>query len=635
MQHIAGNVQRSIVFLLYVVLTIFIVGCSDVTEEEGILNYETILALTPTKTPTLTPTFTPTLTPSPTLSPTVTPTPSPTSPPTPTPLPPTPTSNPALKEFSFCNQHVGTQDTGRFSAQSTDPITAEVFPAFERLTLGFDMAEESAPLSAHARMVNQHDYTAITGNALAPSAYMLLIEFSEWLNDDFFALPPMNNADAITGTYTFTGTSAMQSVAFQTKQVGDAGTTMLLALEDPFVYHLSLSRDSSQLRVEVARQPTLHEYSDMLNVPYGASTAQAPVSLYVLIDGDIWHLKGNDSEKLTDDPEEVTDIAVSRDGKHIAYCQTQDPGISPMESGAAVPENLWVMRSNGDSNRIIPDTGVNCDNLTFSPDSTMIAMSVDETGIAPTERSIRIVPLSQTDAISEKVEIANTLQLNDQKTQGVIRGGGWNRHGPQWIDDERLIYTADSPDNRSTIFIMDLSSGIEYDIGADIQVVDHSYRYRSFGEPLVSSDGRAIAVEAHRADEPGTDLLLLNANGEEQDVINQNYWARPLAWTSDNSLYYLVTRCDSTLIHSYELYIRTSQGSNRLLATGDSEGTIGDALALDDGLIYVVASRSLPVSRGPNTASPYSPSSLWFWNFTQEIRAEVFEGKLGITRVVR
>jgi Tol biopolymer transport system component len=260
-------------------------------------------------------------------------------------------------------------------------------------------------------------------------------------------------------------------------------------------------------------------------------------------------------------------------------------------------------------------------------------MSVDETGISPTERSIHILPVGE--IIGDQTTTITTTQTAIDDGHVKVRAGGWNRVAPQWLDNSRLVYAAKAPDTRSTIFILDLSTGIEHDVGGDIQVVDSRYRYTAFGAPIVSPDGRAIAVTAHRADEPGADMLLLDATGKEQDMVQDGYWTRPLAWSDDQSLFYLVTACDSTLIQDYALYMRDSSGKKTLLAAGKSLGTIGEVVAVGDGLAYVTASRVLPGVRGPERASPYSPSAIWYWSFTEQSRGVVYEARYGITQLAR
>jgi hypothetical protein len=673
MQRLAGRIQSIILVLLSLGVVFLVSSCGDVTEEEAIQNYETILALTPTKTPTFTPTNTPTLTPSPTLSPTPSPTLAPTKPPTPTPLPPTPTSNPALQDFSFCNQTVGDEENGRFSARLIGDMHTETFPAFERLTLSFELAEESAPLSAISRLVNDRDYTQITGDPVAPAPYMLMIDFPGWLHDGFFTSTIITGSTWLTETasyyptYLFTDTDVLKSFAFTSNLDSPAGTTFLLGLAEPALYHVALSRDLTELRVEIAREAFMTPSQDELAIERG-DLPLAPDPLYFLLNGDIWQLDGTDVYSITQLPEYITDIAISPDSTLLAYCRTQEPGINPRESGAAVPASLWIRQLETGDEQTIPDLGVNCTDLVFSPDSSLLAMSVDETGISPTERSMHIVsvsalldahskngsvfgepptsPITDSPTLSDAITMTNTLILTDTiaesatnaaaETQNhAIRGGGWNRFAPQWLNDSRLVYAAQAPDARSTIFILDLDTGIEHDVGGDIQVVDSRYRYRAFGAPLVSPDGRAIAIEAYRADEPGADMLLLDATGKEQDVVQQGYWTRPLAWSEDQTLFYLVTNCDSTLIQDYALSMYERNGKQTLLAAGKSLGTIGEAVAMGDGLAYVSASRALFGARGPERSSPYSPSAIWYWNLDEQHRGVLHEVRYGITRLTR
>lgn len=641
MQRVAGSMRNFLLFVLLLTGVVVLSSCGDVTEEEAILNYETILALTPTSTPTFTPTPSPTLTPSPTPIPSPTPTVTPTRPPTPTPPPPTPTPDPALKGFSFCNQVVGEQESGRFSARVANEITTQQFPAYERLTIPFEMADESAPLSAVSMLLHERDYTLITGDPMAPAAYMLMVGFPGWLHDAFFTSSVltgtnwMSETATLFPTFALSNTQVMKNISVLADEESAAGMFFMLALDRPALYHLTASSDASELRVEVARGVAWEESNNTLSTQSGNSV-ELPAPLYFVQAGDIWRIDDTGVISLTATPEEVTDIAVSDDGSLLAFCRTQEPGVHPLESGAAVPGSLWLMRMDEDEEpQRIADTGVNCDDLAFSPDASLLAMSIDETGISPTERSIKIIPVAGETAMTQTVAISATVQEPEAESDLLVRGGGWNRFTPQWLDNTRLVYTASAPDTRSTIFLLDLASGIEHDVGGDIQVVDKRYRYSAFGPPLVSPDGRAFAVEAVRADEPGADLLVLDATGQEQDVIHKDYWSRPLAWTENNSLYYLVRECNSALVQSYDLYVREGGGSVRLLTSGASPGMIGDAVAVGDGLAYVAANRAVSDVTGDYVVSPFSPSSLWYWDFAAGGRGKLYEARRGITQLVR
>ncbi|NJN68104.1 MAG: hypothetical protein HC884_16030, partial [Chloroflexaceae bacterium] len=542
--------------------------------------------------------------------------------PTSTPLPPTPTSDPALEGFSFCTQDAGDLESGRFSATISETVEVAVFPAFERLTIGFDMAEDSVPVSARAVLLSERDFLQLTGEPFAPADYVLLITFPNWLHDGALESPLINQSRV------FTHTSMIRNVGFRLSD-DEAGATLMVAIQHPSIYRMALSHDQKQLRVEVARSASAAKMTDALTTPEPQEAATLTEPLFFLLDGDVWRMDPTGVVSLTQSLEDETDLALSHDGQMVAFCRSQEPGISLAETSFAVPGSLWIMKHDGTNARRVAETGVNCADPVFSPDATKLAFSLDETGIAPESRSIKIVPVASSLLIPGTSALTTTGQV-------VARGGGWNRFGPQWVNDATLAYAASAPDGRSTIFLLDLANGVERDIGSDIQVMQDRYRYDTFMQPLVSPDGQAMAVEALRADEPGADLLLLDASGTEQDVIDRGYWTRPLAWGEDGSLFYVTTGCESTLVQNYEVYHRSSRGRDQLIAVGTTMGTLGDAVATgSNGLVYVVAARAQPGPHGPNLAARASPSEIWFWDPVQETRRMLFRAQNSITEMRR
>jgi hypothetical protein len=536
-----------------------------------------------------------------------------------------------LRDFSFCNQVAGDPDGGRFSARMTDIITVETFPAYERLILNVEMADDSAPLSAKARIVSERDFMQLMGEPFAPADYVLLVEFPNWLHDEVF------DPSIVKQSHLFTRTEVLRSATFHVDQDEAAGVTLVVAIEKPHIYHLSLSHDEDQIRIAVSREPTLTRTSDRLTLATGGDNATLPERLFFLYDGDIWRMDAGEAEasRLTHTPEDETTLAVSSDGQTIAFCRSQQPGVSLTESSFAIPSSLWLMQPDGSQPRHVADTGVNCAELSFSPDSAHLAMSMDETGIAPEQRSIKVIPISSLTSADPTIPLTMSVQATGPISGQIVASSNeWSRYGPQWLDATRLVYAAHAPDTRSTLFLLDLTTGLEHDIGSAIQVVNGNYRYRELRAPLVSPGGHAIAVEAIRASEPGADLLLLDANGIEQDRIDAAYWTRALAWGDDGSLFYMTTDCKGTLVQRYELYHRSSRGRDSLVAAGVMQGTIGDVLAMgDNGLLYVVASRAQPGPRGPNTASPYSPAALWYWDFGRDTRSEIFSAQRSISEL--
>lgn len=616
--------------LFLLVLLVLFSGCSNVTQQEEILNAETIRAMTPSPTPTFTNTPTPSPTLTPTVPPTETPTPAPpTSTPTltPTPLPPTPTPNPALAGFTFCNQGVAEEETGRFSMQTTGVITTESFPAFERLTLDFTLPENSPPLSVQSAFVTGHDFTLITDEPVAPAPYVVLVDFPNWLQDDRF------DSSILTETKELTDTSMMRTVGFRPYPDSEAGATLVIGVEEPTIYHITMSREQQQLRADVARASAINVASDELTLDSGDGAISVPAPVYFLFDGDIWGVQSTDVVTLTHSPEVETALAVSRDGDRIAFCRTQEAGLTLSGIDFAAPGALWVMQSDGSGEQRVSDAGINCNDPSFSPDGSMVAFRMDDSGSAPAKSNIHVVSLPTT-AMSGTTALTPTTSMSGAMSL-VVSGGGWSRAHPQWVNERTLVYEASASDGRTTLFLYDVEQQREVDIGADIQVTDGHYRYRALRRPVVSPDGRMIAVEALRADDAGADMLLLDERGVAQDAVDQHYWTRPLAWGDDGSLFYLTTMCESTLVHTYELYRRDSRGKDEMLASGISSGTVGDTVAVDGSLVYVFATRAEPGARGPNTASPYAPSEIWVWDFERQHRATMFSEQRGILQLTR
>lgn len=619
------SLHPSALLFLFIPMFLALANCGQppVATQEEIANRETILAGTPSVTPTVPP--------SPTRT-TLPPTPSATGTITPTPLPPTPTPNPALKGFSFCNQEVGRLDSGRFSAQLTR-VASESFPAFERLVLDFTIPEDSAPLSAVANCLTERDFLVTTGRPVAPGSYVLEVRLPGWLHDDAFNA---SIASVFSQTLTFTNTTAARNAELLSDPRADAGATILVGLEQPVVYRLSLEQDGKRLLIEVARSTTLVVSSDQLTVPLGGSDTRVPDPVFFLLDGDIWRADSTGVISLTQSLETETALSVSSNGKSLAFCRTQEAGIDPDARNAAVPSTLWLMRTDGKEQRRIASVGISCTDPAFSPDGSLLAFSVDETGVAPAQRSIWVIPVEEGVTLPRTASVTTTDSITPttRNSPGRIASDGqWNRTLPQWLDAETLVYAATAPDGRSTLFMHRLSEDVEHDIGAQLVVGD---RYAALARPLVAPDGKLIAVEALRADSSGADLVLLNASGKEQATISEGYWTRPLAWSRQGDLFYLTSACASTFVQEYGLFRRTPRGEESLIMAGTTFGAIGSAIVIESGIVYVTGERAEPGVRGTssNIASG-SSSSLWFWNVGGGRRGIVYRGDRTITELVR
>jgi hypothetical protein len=276
------NRHRALALLGCLVL-IFATGCeqTSIAQQEQIKSFETLQASTPsatsipTETPVPTPTLTPTATVGPSPTPTITPTPTSTPQPSATPLPPTATPNPALANFSLCNQIAGEADGGRVSAKITG-ITTTVEPAFERVTIGLAVPSDSAPPHALARCLSAADEPPGT----ATSSYVLHIDLAGWLHDDAF------KTTTISPTRALSGTTVLKNVAYRFDQNAASGATLAFGMEQVLPFRLSLEKDPYRLVLEVGKAGAIGANNDMLSLP--ASSARPSTPVFYLQEGDVW-----------------------------------------------------------------------------------------------------------------------------------------------------------------------------------------------------------------------------------------------------------------------------------------------------------------------------------------------------------
>lgn len=592
--------RHAFVLLLFAMLLI-VAGCeqTSVAEQERVQGLATLEASTPSATPTNTatpePSATPTLTPTqgPTPTPTITPLPSP------TPLPPTPTPNPALAKFSFCNQTAGNVENGRFSAKIT-AISTTVEPAFERLTLTLDVPSDSVAPAALVRCLSALNDATLRGDIGANTeGYVLIMDMPGWLHDDRFS------TSVATATTTLSGTQVLRSLSFRYDQNAAAGASIVLPLQEPRSFHVQLADKPTRLILDVAKTSTINASSDMLRVPAGnGATPGAP--LFYVQDHDVWKFADGKPINLTNSPEAETDLAVDRANGRVAFCRVE-PGADPGDVLAA--STLWIMTQNGGSIGELAAAGRSCAEPVFSPDGSTIAFTVNEGTSNPPRLSIYTVPVAGGEA--------QRITPSDDE---------WSRFGPQWLDNKRLVYSALAEDGRSTLFMTDGQQ--ERDIGANLVVGD---RYTALGRPYVAPNGAAIAVEGVRAGKPGTDLVLLDGSGKETATIGDNYSNRPLTWGADGTLYYLASACASDAVLDYTLHARASGGADQIIAAGTTLGSFGAFAATNNGLAYVALDRMSPDTGTPQMFAVASPGGLWFWNVSGGSRARLVEAKSAIT----
>jgi len=494
------RLSRTLLVLpLALLLALSACDLTTVGETEQIANIETIRAGTPspTATPTATPTPSPTATATPTVGPTATP--------SPTPLPPTPTPNPALLGFGFCDQRVGPLD-GRFSARLL-AADASGAPAFEQVTLRFELAPGSAPLGAMADCAPVTDLDAQVAADLE-GAYALRVRLPGWLRDEAFRSSP------ITATLTFSGTRLLTGARLLPAADPDAGVDLLIGLPEPLPFRLTVERNPTRLTLAVARSSPIVAASDQLRAPTSGGPPDLDGPAFIIFDGDIWRVEAGQRDagpglapvaagatNLTASPDTETALAVSPDGARVAFCRSA-PGLDPADAELPVPGVLWIMNADGSGARPLAQVGVGCADPAFSPDGARVAFAVDETGVTPIQRTLYAVP------------------LEGGRPQRLIDGSDeWSRFAPQWLEGGAVIFAAEAQDGRSTLFLRNPRGEIS-DVGASALVNDTGEAiYRALGRPLAAPDGSRFAVEALRNDGLGADLLVFDAGGGILEVI--------------------------------------------------------------------------------------------------------------------
>jgi len=560
----------------------------------------------------------------------------------------------------------GRSEGGRFSARLSE-VRTETFPAFERIVLDFELEPESAPLSAAANCLSARDFVETTRAAAAPGAFVLQVNFPAWLQDD------AARSSVLTSTLALTDTTVATTLDLQFVPDSDAGATLTVALKEARPFRLSLDPDQPRILIEVARSTPLTDESDPLRITLGSTLPRLPAPLYFLLNGDIWRLDDTGAISLTDTLEAETSLAVSPDGTQLAFCRNQDPGGDLAEQERLVPSKLWLMNSDGSNPRLLADVGINCADPVFSPDGEQVAFSVDEFGVLPAQRSIWTVQLNpptptpvvadagiggnptpapeappapegeappEPEAEGQAEPDAETAPTSTSEPafnpfQRVAGDSEWSRAAPQWLDNETLIYVANAPDGRSTLLVRAITNNAdpsERDVGAEVLA---NNRYTAFGAPQVAPDGRTIAVEATRLDRTGTELVLLDASGNEQDVIGGDFWTRFAGWGFDGSFAYLTATCESTFAHEYSLHQRQANGTDRVLAAGITLGAIGDTAVFREGVAYSTSDLAQAGARGPANVAAQGQTSVWFWHVDDEQRGALFTAGRRVSGLTR
>jgi hypothetical protein len=607
------NRNHALAWLLCALLLVA-AGCeqTSIAEQEQIRNAQTLQASTPSATPTET--ATPSNTPTSTNTATVGPSPTGTNTPVPssTPLPPTATPNPALAGFSLCNQAAGDPAGGRFSAQVTG-ITTTVEPAFERVVIGLALAPDSAAPHAIARCQSTAGLLAEVGQPPIGSPFVIRVDLDGWLHDEGF------RASVLTPTLALSGTTVLEEVVYRVDRSATVGAALTFGVSEPLPFRLALESNPTRLVLDVAKTSPVGPSSNMLALRAG-QTSRPTEPLLFLRDGDIWRADGGQPRNLSEATRagqygDVTAMALSAAADRVAFCATA-PGADAGDALAA--SSLWLMSLDGRAQEQLADAGHSCAFPAFAPGGDMVAFAGSETSTVPPRLSIYSVALDGGPA-------AKPLTAAQDE---------WSRFGPQWLDDERLVYAATAEDGRSTLFLRD-AAGQELDVGAELTLGE---RYRALGRPFVTPDGSAIAVEGLRAANAGADVILLDTNGQEittQNAIKSGFWNRPVAWSDDGTLFYLTTECASDVAQSYTLHTRSRSGQDRTVAAGMTLGGLGEFAAVGSGLAYVTYETAPVGPRGPLRVVRNTASTLWYWDIAAGNRTPLVEADTALIGLSR
>ncbi len=569
--------------LLLLGLVIALAACQQQTPPtaEPLPNELTAFALTPTATATPEPTATSeaTNTPEATATAAATARPTVTGTPATTPSAATPTPGPSGTNASYCTTSFGPQTVERFSARlDAISITSD--------QVSLDFAANSSPPAGVVACLAPSAAQLI--NPSATISAVLRIELPQWSHDDAWSsslvtlslplLPPANGP--------------IVAAVLQPQTDRSAGLVLEVGLDQALPF--SVSVDGSKVSIQVASSPQLGD--DPLGQDKGQPAAPSKPLIFSQ-SGDLWRLEGERVLALSTTLAIEHDPALSPDGSKVAFCRTAPDSLPAL--GA-----LWVSDSDGNNEQLIADVG-GCAQPAWSFDGASVWFTAPWSAIQP---------------------------LNFRLWQAYLDGSeptprseldAWSRLHPQPLPRGGVVALGINTQGTGTVLLTD-ESGNTHDIGTSVLAT-----YTSIAEVLAAPDGRTLAVVAQRSD-GGADLLQIDQKGKITDrSATTNWWNRPLAWSASGTLFYLETRCNSSLVWSYALHMIDS-GSDTIVAEGTTLAALGPALVIDEGLVYVREVSGQSALRGPAPAIT-GPSSIWLLDPQTGDRAELLRTPAAIS----
>jgi hypothetical protein len=267
------------------------------------------------------------------------------------------------------------------------------------------------------------------------------------------------------------------------------------------------------------------------------------------------------------------------------------------------------MSASGQEARLLADVG-GCADLQFAPSGKTIAFTANTAAAPPAKLSVWTVPV----VVGEPHP---ATPVDDE----------WNRYGPVWLPDSRLIYHARQGSNLSVLFIRD-DDGTEHEVTSQLLT---GPTYGGIGQFVVGDS--LLAVEALRAGEEGADLVLLRFDGTEVAVERRAFWQRPLAFVADG-LVYLATECPSSTVQEYTLLRRKQDGTTEELLQGRTLGGIGEVVSASNSLLVNRIDRPAPGIRGPQAApSNNARGSLWIVSDDSSTRRELYQAPVPLFNI--
>ena len=549
---------------------LLLIGCESapVATPLPVENARTVRARTPvwTNTPLVAAEQTPVAdTPETTVSPAVEEaTPGPVaSPVPPATTPVTPPESAEAGDLTHCMQLFGPDSQQRFSARLQN-ISFAQSATVPQLVLEFDL--QTGQLHGSAGCIPP------AAALMAPSGEVtsvLQLQLPHWVHDAAWE----QSLITLTRSIATNQSEMVRSITMFPLRDKSDGMLLEVGLKEAVPY--SVEVDGERIVVSFGTTPALGD--DPLGFDFGQPKRPTQPVIFIQA-GEIWALEGDRVRAVSSTTMLESAVALSPDGSEIAFCRTDVDTLPEFGS-------LWVSTLDGGNERLVADVG-GCVDPAWSFDGSTLWFSAPWSAIQPLSYRLWSAELASGD-----VRPRSELDL-------------WSRTSPQPLPQGEVVLHGSNGQGLSTVLL--LNDTQTRDLGHTLLT-----QYHAVADVLVAPAGDLIAVSAVRAD-GGADLVVLNLDGTIQAVYGtEHWWSRPLGWTADGQLYYLVATCRAGTVLSYELHLVGE--TDQLLLEGATLAAIGPALTIGEDLLYVRETRGTEALRGPEPLVS-GPSTLWIMN---------------------